>query len=556
MAQLSAGVQVNEIDLSIIVPTVSTAISAFAGQFVKGPINEYLLITNVDDLKLYYGKPTSKNYNDWYQVYNFLQYGDKCYVSRVSDEATMKNAVGELSSDGTTILTAIADLVENEADYELSNVSYPFVDVATSKFKFFARTPGTWGNNIRVVVANESALTKTGGQELYPNSGLILNDMFKDHIDQTNGEIVVVVLDGKTVVERHVVSVNPTAVDSKNGKSIYIEKVINRLSAYIFVKDNEALTYPATSATAVIKDFVLAGGVDGDLTGNFGKAYDVFANLEDIEIDLIIVNEEAHREGATIAGNRKDCIGFMGALRDDVVGIKPAIAIDNMVTYITQTLNIGDAIGKYNAFFGNYKYQYSTELDEYMWVSVAGDVAGIRAMMNTIRNTWDASAGLDFGALKNCIKLAINPNQAQRDILYKNMINPIVSFNGQGTVVWGNKTLQSKPSAFDRINVRGLFNEMERAISKMAKYYVFTNNDVYTRSRFQSTIEPYLRNIKANRGIYDYYVRCDETNNTPYVIDSNQFIADIAIKPARTAEFLVLNFIAVGTGVDFKEIFA
>jgi phage tail sheath protein FI len=177
-------------------------------------------------------------------------------------------------------------------------------------------------------------------------------------------------------------------------------------------------------------------------------------------------------------------------------------------------------------------------------------------MMNTIRNTWDASAGLDFGALKNCIKLAINPNQAQRDILYKNMINPIVSFNGQGTVVWGNKTLQSKPSAFDRINVRGLFNEMERAISKMAKYYVFTNNDLYTRSRFQSTIEPYLRNIKANRGIYDYYVRCDETNNTPYVIDSNQFIADIAIKPARTAEFLVLNFIAVGTGVDFKEIFA
>jgi phage tail sheath protein FI len=191
-----------------------------------------------------------------------------------------------------------------------------------------------------------------------------------------------------------------------------------------------------------------------------------------------------------------------------------------------------------------------------MWINVAGDVAGIRAATNTARNTWDASAGLSYGAVMNCIKLAINPNQAQRDILYKNMINPIVSFNGQGTVVWGQKTLQSKPSAFDRINVRGLFNQMERAISKMAKYYVFTNNDAYTRSRFKSTIEPYLRNIKANRGIYDYYVRCDETNNTPFVVDSNQFIADIAIKPTRTAEFLVLNFISVGTGVDFKEIFA
>jgi hypothetical protein len=444
----------------------------------------------------------------------------------------------------------------NEADYELSSISYPFVDVATSKFKFFARTPGTWGNNIRVVVANEAALT-TKGQSLYPNSGIVLGDLYNQNIDQTNGEIVVVVLEGTTIVERFVVSVNPTAVDSKNGKSIYIEKVINRTSSYIYVKDNSSLTYPVTDVTPVIKDFVLTSGNDGVLdTASFSKAYDVFSNVEDIEVDLIIANEKAHAAAATLAGTRKDCIGFLGALRDDVVGVKPAIAVENLVTYVTLTFNIGDTIGKYNAFFGNYKYQYSTELDEYMWINVAGDVAGIRAATNTARNTWDASAGLSYGAVMNCIKLAINPNQAQRDILYKNMINPIVSFNGQGTVVWGQKTLQSKPSAFDRINVRGLFNQMERAISKMAKYYVFTNNDAYTRSRFKSTIEPYLRNIKANRGIYDYYVRCDETNNTPFVVDSNQFIADIAIKPTRTAEFLVLNFISVGTGVDFKEIFA
>ena len=434
MAQLSAGVQVNEIDLSIIVPTVSTAIGAFAGEFVKGPLDQYVLITNVDDLKLYFGKPNSTNYNDWYQVYNFLQYADKCYVARVGDDVAMKNSVAELSSDGTTILTAVPNFIMNDDDYELSEISYPFVDIATSKFKFFARTPGTWGNNIRVIVANEAALTKKG-QELYPNSGIVLGDLFQQNIDQTNGEIVVVVMDGSTIVERFVVSVNPSALDSKNGKSLYIEKVINRVSSYIYVKDNTALTYPVTDVNPVIKDLVLSQGANGDLTGNFGLAYDVFSNVEDLDIDIVIANEKAHREVATLCGMRKDCIGFLGALRDDVVGIKPSIAVDNMVQYVTVDFNIGDAIGKYNAYFGNYKYQYSTELDEYMWVNVAGDVAGLRALANTAMNTWDASAGIDNGSLRNCIKLAINPNQAMRDILYKNMINPIVSFNGQGTVV-------------------------------------------------------------------------------------------------------------------------
>jgi hypothetical protein len=473
MAQLSAGVQVNEIDLSIIVPTVSTAIGAFSGEFVKGPLNQYVLITNVDDLKLYFGKPNSSNYNDWYQVYNFLQYADKCYVSRVGDEQAMKNAVGELASDGATILTAVPNLVMNDEDYELSETSYPFVDVATSKFKFFARTPGTWGNNIRVIVANEAALSKKG-QELYPNSGIVLGDLFQQNIDQTNGEIVVVVMDGTTIVERFIVSVNPTALDSKNGKSLYIEKVINRASSYIYVKDNVSLTYPVTDVNAVIKDLVLTQGANGDLTGKYGLAYDVFANIEDLDIDIVIANEKAHREVATLCGQRKDCIGFLGALRDDVVGIKPSIAVENMVQYVTVDLNIGDAIGKYNAYFGNYKYQYSTELDEYMWVNIAGDVAGLRALANTALNTWDASAGIDNGSLRNCIKLAINPNQGMRDILYKNMINPIVSFNGQGTVVWGQKTLQSKPSASKNIGF-ALINNINIVVGE----YVIGNKEFY-----------------------------------------------------------------------------
>ena len=553
MAQLSAGVQVNEIDLSIIVPQVSTSVAAFAGVFTKGPVDDYTLITSVEAFEMTYGKPTISNYNDWYQVYNFLQYSNSIYVNRAMDDVAMLNSAGEIKSTGDVFVDAAANnLVKNQDDFELNESTYAFDDAVNNKYRFIARSAGAEGDKTRVIVANEAAMA-AGTTEIYTGAGITIDSLFTENIDQTNGEIVVVVeYDGK-IVERWVVSVDPAAVSPDNGKSIYIETVINRQSQYVYVKDNTATTYPYDSVSALITDGLLTGGADG--TPDVQAAYDVFDNKESIEIDLVIANEEAHAQAATLCGNRKDCIGFLGAKYDDVVGIAPATAVENCVTYVTQTLNLGDAVGKYNAFFGNYKYQYSTILDKYIWVNVAGDAAGLRADTNTNRATWWASAGIERGALKNTVKLAFNPNQGQRDNLYKNMVNPLVSFVGQGNLVWGQKTMQSRPSAFDRINVRGLFNELERAIEKMAKYYVFELNDAFTRTRFKATVEPFLRYVKANRGVYDFYVRCDETNNPPYVIDSNQFVADIAIKPTRTAEFLTLNFIAVGTGVDFKEIF-
>jgi len=180
----------------------------------------------------------------------------------------------------------------------------------------------------------------------------------------------------------------------------------------------------------------------------------------------------------------------------------------------------------------------------------------IYKMVTKNRNSWWASAGLDRGLIKNTQTLAFNPNQGMRDLLYKNKINPVVSFPGQGnSIIWGQKTLNAKPSAFDRINVRGLFNTLERAISRMSRYFLFEFNDGFTRNRFVGAITPFLDGVKAGRGCYDYYVRCDETNNTPAVVDANQFIADIAIKPTKVAEFITLNFIAVSSGVTFTEIF-
>jgi len=252
-----------------------------------------------------------------------------------------------------------------------------------------------------------------------------------------------------------------------------------------------------------------------------------------------------------------DCIAFIGAKFEDVVGLQSAVIVENLVKDVMNgDLNAAATATSFCAFFGNYKQQYDKFNDKMRWVSVAGDVAGLRADTNTKLNSWWASAGLDRGQIKNAQKIAFNPNGGQRDMLYKNKVNPVVSFPGQGNaIVWGQKTLSSKPSAFDRINVRGLFNTLERAIARMAKYYLFEFNDGFTRNRFVGTIKPFLEGVKAGRGVYDFYIRCDESNNTPAVIDANNFVADIAIKPTRVAEFITLNFVAVGTGVSFGEIF-
>ena len=183
-------------------------------------------------------------------------------------------------------------------------------------------------------------------------------------------------------------------------------------------------------------------------------------------------------------------------------------------------------------------------------------MAGLRADTSTKLDSWWASAGLVRGQIKNTKKLSFNPNSGQCDLLYKNKINPVISRPGLGNaIVWGQKTLSSKPSSFSRVNVRNLFNTLERAISKMAKFNLFEFNDEFTRNRFVGTVKPFLESVKSGRGVYDFYIRCDETNNTPQVIDNNEFICDIAIKPTRVAEFITLNFIAVATGVEFSEIF-
>lgn len=656
---LSPGVEVKEIDLSIRVPEVSKAIACFGGIYNKGPVDEKVLITNVDDYISYFGVPSNSSYNDWFQVYNFLQYANKCYVTRAFNDncANSHGFVTVRSEELPTITLSTSDkvFIKNADDFEQMYLSNPPADVLSrvpsyktnSKLLFVAQTYGAWGDDISIAIA-----TKTDFVRGAKANGYTFSNLFEYHpgtevvkttidIESTVAELVVtfkgtipeglgdsidvevvnssklksyvsaviadkvivtndpvigsgtkLILDISSsnlsevpvsatlipeskeigllvffkgqLVEKYIVSMDRDAKDYQN-KSTYIEEIVNRKSDYIYVKVNgsadEYLPHSCNDSTGLLNLRNYSQPATDDLNDVVADCYapssenGIFSNKEEFEVDIIIANERAQNAAINLANDRADCIAFLGARESDVVCNKSATAVGNLVEYVTSgELNVESS---YATFFGNYKYQYDKWNDTYRWVNIAGDVAGLRADINTRRDVWWASAGIDRGQIKNAIKLAFNPNQGERDILYKTKINPVVGFPGQGNaIVWGQKTLQSKPSAFDRINVRGLFNTLERAISRMAKYYVFEINDEFTRNRFKSTIEPFLRNVKANRGIYDFYVRCDATNNTPYVIDNNQFIADIAIKPARTAEYLTLNFIAVSTGVEFSEIFA
>jgi phage tail sheath protein FI len=292
---------------------------------------------------------------------------------------------------------------------------------------------------------------------------------------------------------------------------------------------------------------------------SLATAYDLYKSKEDVDISLVMQGKAVGTGGlanyiiANIIEPRKDCMLFISPDASIITNNDPA----------QYAVNFRGAAGgvsgvTYNSSYvvmdTGYKYQYDKYNDIYRWVPLNADVAGVCATTDQQRDAWWSPAGFNRGQIKNVVKLLFNPNQAQRDLLYKNDVNPVVTFPGQGTVLYGDKTMLGKPSAFDRINVRRLFIVLEKAIARAAQSSLFEFNDEFTRAQFRSLVEPFLAQVQGRRGIFDYKVVCDETNNTPQVIDSNQFVGDIYIKPARSINFIQLNFVAVRTGVDFNTI--
>jgi len=366
------------------------------------------------------------------------------------------------------------------------------------------------------------------------------------------------------------------ASDAKTatGSSNYYRDVLYSQSKYIYWMDHESTLANAgsakkgqtfdqqgTNAFTVFKASLASGTDDYTATnGEIATAYEKFDDAENIDLSLLLCGPSQTNADATgdtkatavmdIATSRKDCVAFISPARADVVGVTNAI---------TQTANVksfaeGLPSTSYASIDSGYKYMYDKYNDVYRYVPLNGDIAGLCARTDNVADAWWSPGGFNRGQIRGAVKLAFNPNQTQRDDLYKARVNSVVSFPGQGTVLFGDKTAQSKPSAFDRINVRRLFIVLEKAIATAAKFQLFEFNDEFTRAQFRNMVEPFLRDIQGRRGITDFSVVCDDTNNTGDVIDRNEFRADIYVKPARSINFIQLNFIATRTGVAFSEV--
>lgn len=377
------------------------------------------------------------------------------------------------------------------------------------------------------------------------------------------------------------------ALTSDRTSNYYIE-VINRSSQYVYITAAETVSALVTSpaqyvsntgaavvgsgvigssvtntnfgnislngTTAAVSTYTLASGIDGSLTdADKILAYQLFQNAEAVDISLVFSGNASVAVQqwliSNIAEYRRDCVVFLSPAYNDVVNASGAEET-NVITWRGK-LNSSS----YVVLDSGWKYQYDPYNDKYRWIPLNSDTAGLCAQTDQIADAWWSPAGFNRGYIKDCIKLAWNVSQkASRDNLYVHGINPVVTFPGLGTVLFGDKTLQAKPSAFDRINVRRLFIILEKAIATYSKYILFEFNDAITRAQFVNAITPYLRDIQGRRGIYDFKVIADETVNTALVIDSNSFAANIMIKPSRSINTVTLNFVAVATGVSFSEV--
>ena len=351
---------------------------------------------------------------------------------------------------------------------------------------------------------------------------------------------------------------------SPQGDVNYYQTVISNKSNYVFFMDHNssgtnwgnAAAGTAFTDVDVPTSESLSGGLDGtDSTdGELKAGYELFNDADTVDVGLIIAGPSgsaSHVDNLiTIAENRKDCVVFASPQRSDVV---------NVSNSNTQTSNVtgffdGIRSSSYVVFDSGYKYCYDRYNDVYRYVPLNGDIAGLAARTDILADAWYSPAGLNRGVIKGAAKLAFNPTKAQRDDLYTSRINPVATFSGQGTILFGDKTGLSSPSAFDRINVRRLFIILEKAISTASKFQLFEFNDEFTRANFRNIVEPFLREVQGRRGITDFLVVCDETNNTGEVIDRNEFVAEIFVKPARSINFITLSFVATRTGVSFEEV--
>ena len=495
----------------------------------------------------------------------------------VSGITTTGGTVNDLTLDFTFAATSVV-VNSSGADYDLPNTEilvngvaapavYAFEEVVstlaeglliknethfesgiTLRGALYARYAGVLGNSIQVDIFD--ATTFAAGQVLVAGE---LTNPLTQYFDTapSAGEyhIIVTDVDGEltgtagSVLETWAFVGTTDGDKNEDGSNNYYVDIINQNSNYFYI---------GSGVAAGTHSFTLGADQTTIVAGDIKSGIDLFADVETVDVNLIFASNDVNGSKEIAehlilrANNRKDVVAFCSPPIEDSTGNSPLADVKTWCDTITST--------SYAVLDSTAIYTYNKYADKYIWIPACGHVAGLCANTDDVAEPWFSPAGYNRGQLLGITKLAYNPKQAERDELYKARINPIVSFPGQGTILFGDKTAQAKPSAFDRINVRRLFIVLEKAIATAAKYQLFELNDQFTRAMFRNMTEPFLRDIKGRRGVTDFLVVCDETNNTGEVIDTNRFVADIYIKPARSINFITLNFIATRTGVEFSEI--
>ena len=563
--QISPGVSVSEVDLTASTPTIQTTAGAYAGSFTWGPVNKKTPMSSEQTLVSTFGNPNNSNFTSFFSAASFLAYSNNLTVVRAANNATY-NASANTSNAGIQI--------KNEDIFE---TSYLFNNNNNAFGAFVARYPGDLGNSLTVSVVDSASyssswnINSVGVSSYFPTAPS--TSAQATALGSANDQIHIVVMDTgglftgskNTVLETFsFLSKGFDAKDSLGNPNYYKTAIFNN-SKYIYAIDpvsysttndswgrNLANTSFVTVATPQTSTLV-NGSTTATSEGDTQTAWSEFINADATNVSLVVTGpasiETQQYVIDNIANIRRDCIAFLSPPSANVVNQS-----GSEVTNITAW---NAALSRSTSFAvadSGWKYMFDRYNNVYRYVPLNGDIAGLCAYTDSVRDPWYSPAGFNRGNLKNIVKLAWNPTQTQRDALYALGINPVITMQGAGTMLFGDKTLQSQPSAFDRINVRRLFIVLEKTIANASKFSLFEFNDSFTQSQFVALVTPFLRDVKGRRGIYDFQVICDSTNNTPNVIDANQFVGDIYIKPARSVNYIQLNFVAVRTGVSFNTI--
>ena len=561
----SPAITVKEVDLSGFVPNVQSTTGAFVGNFRWGPAKKATLVDTEATLAEKFGSPTATGAVDFLSAAQFLRYSSAMFVVRELTSAA-KNATSSAS---------VVTTVNNKDHWETVKSAFGADSGDTNVGAWIAKWAGALGNSLKVEICTAAGFAAwdykgefdaAPGTSAYATARTGSGDECHVVVVDEDGEISGTV---GTVLERFAFLSMASDAKAADGTSNYALEVINSASEYVWLAhwDGDLSTMANAGSAASGTTFgnpsaaltkSLTGGVDsGSLTtAEVATGFDLFEDTDTIQVDFLIAPGMANASDqatvvndlAAIAGTtRKDCV---------VVTSPDRAAVVNNSTPVTATTT---TVGTFNSSSyivvdNNYLKVYDKFNDQYVFIPAASTTAGVMAATDANAAPWFSPAGQRRGQYFGVTALAYSPTKAERDTLYKAGVNPVANIPGQGILLFGDKTFLNRPSAFDRVNVRRLFLVMERAIAAAARNVMFEFNDEFTRAEFVNIVEPFLREIQGRRGITDFKVVCDATNNGAAVVDRNEFIANIFVKPARSINYVTLNFVAVRTGVDFEEV--